>query len=179
MNGLSLPDNTARARRLSTNELDSPRFSPPSMQEEMPRYQDRWLLPGRSLERPPFPIAWFVIVDDLAVDAAGPSSFDSATLRWLFSNAPCIFVRAIEEPCIWLYRHFVEAGPRGKCRLVIQTREIRLETWRHFARQICDPYGVFEAAPFMGERRPFPRKRAKSALIGRRVTTRLSARRLR
>ena len=88
-------------------------------------------------------IAWIVIIDDRAPDAAGPRSFDAGTLRWLFADAYRIAVDAA-EPHQRVYEHIVEEGLKGMKILVVHTVESRRVLWREFSRATCQLYGVIE-----------------------------------
>jgi hypothetical protein len=68
--------------------------------------------------------AWIIIIDDRAPSAAGPSSFDPATMRWLLDDANGVAVDAA-APGQDLYEYFVEEVVSGNRLLVVQTTEDR------------------------------------------------------
>ena len=151
MTGLvRLPNDLLRVRAAVVDlaERDDPRFIAPLVFGEIDGLQWRRVRPGDDLERPNLPIAWFVIIDDRAPGASGPSSFDPATLQWLFSDASGIAVDAA-EPHMDLYEYFVEEALKRRRILVVHTVESRRAAWREFARQNCDLYGVLELVPVL------------------------------
>ena len=104
MTGLvHLPGSRPRAIFLEIGEHD-PRFIVPLVVGEMEGLQARRVRPGGDLERPTLPISWIVIIDDRGPGAAGPSSFDAGTLRWLFADAFQIAIDAA-EPKMELYEY--------------------------------------------------------------------------
>jgi hypothetical protein len=141
-------DETVRSVFVELGERDDPRFVIPLVYGEMQGLQFRRVGPGSDLERPTVNITWIVIIDDRAPDAAGPTSFDAGTLRWLFTDAYRIAVDAA-EPHMGLYKYFVEDGLKGMRILLIHTVESRRVVWREFSRANCELYGVLELVPVL------------------------------
>ena len=109
-----------RAIFIDLDERDDPRFILPLVLGEMNGLQSRGVGPRDTLERPTLPIDWIVIIDDRNSEAAGPSSYDADTLRWLFTDAFQIVVDAA-EPYMPIYEYIVEEALTGRRILIVHT----------------------------------------------------------
>jgi len=145
-----------RAVLIDPGEGEDPRFILPLETGEAQGLQWRCLRPGRQLERPTVNIAWNVVIDDRALCAGGPDSFDRGTLTWLFKDAHRVVVDAA-EPHQGLYELIVEEGIERRLKqLIDQTVESRRLDWRQFTRANSDVYGVLEIIPGSGQRQVVP-----------------------
>ncbi len=141
---------------LTTSGLAYGKASPPDLRYVLPivegMFQDiaaARLTPDIALNIPrPRNRAWIVIIDDRAPDAAGPRSFDPATMRWLLDDANGVAVDAA-APGQDLYEYFVEEVVSGNRLLVVQTTEDRHARWREFDRQRWWGSEIVEVVPVL------------------------------
>jgi hypothetical protein len=96
-----------------------------------------WLTPGvRLIGLPPFAdpdMPWLTMIDDLDHDAAGPPSFDPASLQWWAEQAQVFLVDAA-TPRVHLYKKIARLAADGYLVLAVQTIEERRLVWhKHFA----------------------------------------------
>jgi hypothetical protein len=101
-----------------------------------------WLTPGRRVIGVPHwagkDLPWLTLIDDLHSEASGPTSFDSASLKWWSTRAGVLVIDAA-TPTGELYATFGSQAADGYLTLIVQPLEARRLLWHEYLVSVRPP----------------------------------------